>query len=125
MKTLIKGGRLIDPANNRDGLYDLVIEKRKVQAVAKPGELSAKSNEGAKIIDAKGLIVAPGFIDMHVHFREPGFEYKETIETGCQSAAAGGFTSVATMPNTNPVNDTRSVTEFILRKAKEKGIVNV
>lgn len=125
MKTLIKGGRLIDPANNRDGLYDLVIEKRKVQAVAKPGELSAKSNAGTKIIDAKGLIVAPGFIDMHVHFREPGFEYKETIETGCQSAAAGGFTSVATMPNTDPVNDTRSVTEFILRKAEEKGIVNV
>jgi dihydroorotase len=125
MKTLIEGGRLIDPANKLDGRYDLVIEKRKVIAVAKSGDLSAKDIEGAEIIDARGLIVAPGFIDMHVHFREPGFEYKETIETGCQSAAAGGFTSVATMPNTDPVNDTRSVTEFILRKARETGIVNV
>ena len=125
MKILIKGGRLIDPANNRDGLYDLIIEKRKVQAVEKSGKCSAKDMEGAEIIDAKGLVVSPGFIDMHVHFREPGFEYKETIETGCQSAAAGGFTSVATMPNTDPVNDTRSVTEFILRKAREKGIINV
>ncbi|GJL78238.1 MAG: dihydroorotase [Nitrospinaceae bacterium] len=125
MKTLIKGGRLIDPANDRDGLYDLVIDKRKVLAVEKPGKLSEKDVNGAEIIDARGFIVAPGFIDMHVHFREPGFEYKETIETGCQSAAAGGFTSVATMPNTDPVNDNRSVTEFILRKAREKGIVNV
>jgi dihydroorotase len=125
MKTLIEGGRLIDPANKLDGRYDLVIEKRKVIAVAKSGKLSAKDIEGAESIDARGLIVAPGFIDMHVHFREPGFEYKETIETGCQSAAAGGFTSVATMPNTDPVNDTRSVTEFILRKARETGIVNV
>jgi len=125
MKTLIKGGRLIDPANGRDGLFDLVIDKRKVLAVEEQGKLSEKDRNGAEIIDATGLIVAPGFIDMHVHFREPGFEYKETIETGCQSAAAGGFTSVATMPNTDPVNDNRSVTEFILRKAREKGIVNV
>ncbi|MDA1108341.1 MAG: dihydroorotase [Nitrospinae bacterium] len=125
MKTLIKGGRLIDPANGRDGLFDLVIDKRKVLAVEEQGKLSEKDRNGAEIIDATGLIVAPGFIDMHVHFREPGFEYKETIETGCQSAAAGGFTSVATMPNTDPVNDNRSVTEFILQKAREKGIVNV
>ncbi len=125
MKILIKGGRLIDPANDRDGLYDLVIDKRKVLAVEKQGQLSEQDGNGAEIIDATGLIVAPGFIDMHVHFREPGFEYKETIETGCQSAAAGGFTSVATMPNTDPVNDNRSVTEFILRKARETGIVNV
>ena len=107
MKTLIKGGRLIDPANGRDGLFDLVIDKRKVLAVEEQGKLSEKDRNGAEIIDATGLIVAPGFIDMHVHFREPGFEYKETIETGCQSAAAGGFTSVATMPNTDPVNDNR------------------
>jgi dihydroorotase len=125
MKILIKGGRLIDPANDRDGFYDLVIDKRKVLAVEKQGQLSEKDIDGAEIISATGHIVAPGFIDMHVHFREPGFEYKETIETGCQSAAAGGFTSVATMPNTDPVNDNRSVTEFILRKAREKGIVNV
>ena len=125
MKTLIKGGRLIDPANDRDGQFDLLIDKRKVLAVEKPGKLSEKELNGCEVIDAKGQIVSPGFIDMHVHFREPGHEYKETIETGCQSAAAGGFTSVATMPNTDPVNDTRSVTEFILRKAREKGIVNV
>jgi len=125
MKILIKGGRLIDPANDRDGFYDLVIDKRKVLAVEKQGELSEKDRDGAEVIDAGGQVVSPGFIDMHVHFREPGFEYKETIETGCQSAAAGGFTSVATMPNTSPVNDNRSVTEFILRKAREKGIVNV
>lgn len=125
MKTLIKGGWLIDPGNGRDGLFDLVIDKRKILAVEKQGQLSEKDVNGAEIIDATGLIVSPGFIDMHVHFREPGFEYKETIETGCQSAAAGGFTSVATMPNTDPVNDNRSVTEFILRKARETGIVNV
>lgn len=125
MKTLISGGRFIDPANDRDGFFDLIIDERKVLAVEEPGKISEKEMNGAEIIDARGLIVAPGFIDMHVHFREPGFEYKETIETGCQSAAAGGFTSVATMPNTDPVNDNRSVTEFILRKAKEKGIVNV
>ncbi len=125
MKTLIKNGRLIDPANNRDGLYDILIEKKKVLAVEEKGKLSETEENASEVIDAEGLVVAPGFIDMHVHFREPGFEYKETIETGCQSAAAGGFTSVAVMPNTDPVNDSRSVTEYMLRQAKAKGVVNV
>ena len=123
MKTWVKNGRLIDPANKIDGHYDLLIEKGKIAEVAEKGKLTATKN--AKVIDAEGLIVAPGFIDMHVHFREPGHEYKETIKTGCESAAAGGFTSVAVMPNTDPVNDTRSVTEQILAKAREAGIVNV
>ena len=125
MKTLIKGGRLIDPANNKDGYYDILIEKGKVKAVEKQGKLPAAEIKDAEVIDAEGLTVSPGFIDMHVHFREPGFEYKETIKTGCESAAAGGFTTVAVMPNTNPVNDSRSVTELILSQAKAKGIVNV
>ncbi len=118
MKILIKGGRLIDPANGIDGPHDLLIEKGKVKQVTGPGAIPESQNEGAKIIDATGLIVSPGFLDMHVHFREPGYEYKETIETGCQSAVAGGFTGVAVMPNTNPVNDNRSVTELILSQSK-------
>lgn len=125
MKILIKNGRLIDPANGRDGRFDLLIDKGKVRAVEKRGGLPATVIEGAQVIEAGNRIVSPGFIDMHVHFREPGFEYKETIETGCRSAAAGGFTSVAVMPNTDPVNDNRSVTELILSQAREKGIVHV
>ena len=122
---LIKNGRLIDPANNIDGQFDLLIEKGKIKAVEKSGELKGIEVSDDNVIDASGLIVSPGFLDMHVHFREPGDEYKETIETGCESAAAGGFTGVAVMPNTNPVNDTRSVTELIISQAKAKGIVNV
>lgn len=125
MKLLIKNGRVIDPANRRDGLYDVLVEKGKIKSVEKKGTFPESAVANAKIIDAKDCIVAPGFIDVHVHFREPGFEYKETIQTGCESAAAGGFTSVAVMPNTNPVNDNRSVTESILSIAKAKGIVNV
>jgi len=125
MKILIKNGRLIDPANHRDGLYDLLIEKKKIVAVEEKGKLSEAEAGASEVIDAEGLVICPGFIDMHVHFREPGHEYKETIETGCQSAAAGGFTSVAVMPNTDPVNDNRSVTEYMLRQARAKGIVNV
>ena len=125
MKTWIQNGRVIDPANGRDGLFDVLIEDGKIAAVAEPGTLPAERTESAQAIEAKGKVVSPGFIDMHVHFREPGFEYKETIETGCQSAAAGGFTSVAVMPNTDPVNDTRSVTDLMHARAREKGVVNV
>ncbi|MDH5761582.1 MAG: dihydroorotase [Nitrospinota bacterium] len=121
MKLIIKNGRVIDPANNIDGEYDVVIDKGLIQAVTPAGK--AKDDSSAKVIDAKDCIVAPGFLDMHVHFREPGFEYKETIESGCESAAAGGFTTVAMMPNTNPVNDNRSVTELMISRAKAHGKV--
>ncbi len=123
MQILIKGGHLIDPANKKNGQFDLLISKGKIEAVEPEGKI--KDILGADIIDAKGAIVTPGFCDMHVHFREPGHEYKETIETGSQSAAAGGFTTVAVMPNTSPVNDNRSVTEFILSQAKGTSNINI
>lgn len=122
MKLVIKNGHVIDPANQLDGKYDILIEKGLIKSVEKAGKLNGLD---AKSIDAKGMIVAPGFIDMHVHFREPGFEYKETIQSGCESAAVGGFTTVAVMPNTNPTNDNRSITELMQSAAKKNGIVNV
>jgi len=125
MTVLIKNGRVIDPTNSLDEPKDLLIDKGKIKALESPGKINIGTGEKQSIIDAKDCVVCPGLIDMHVHFREPGFEYKETIESGCRSAAAGGFTSVAVMPNTNPVNDTRSVTEHLLSLAKTKGIINV
>ena len=125
MTVLIKNGRVIDPTNGLDEPKDLLIDKGKIKALESPGKINISTGEKQSIIDAKDCVVCPGLIDMHVHFREPGFEYKETIESGCRSAAAGGFTSVAVMPNTNPVNDTRSVTEHLLSLAKTKGIINV
>ncbi len=125
MTVLIKNGRVIDPANNLDATKDVRIVKGKIEAIDPPGKINIDEKGKTSVIDAKGCVVCPGFIDMHVHFREPGFEYKETIESGCKSAAAGGFTSVAVMPNTKPVNDTRSVTELMLSQARAKGIVRV
>ena len=125
MTVLIKNGVVVDPANNISAAKDILIIKGVIKSVEPPGKLNTNNLDNPLIIDAKGCIVCPGFIDMHVHFREPGFEYKETIESGCQSAAAGGFTSVAVMPNTNPVNDNRSVTELILSLAKSKGGIKV
>jgi len=125
MTLVIKNGRVIDPANSLDEPKDLLIHKGRIKAIESPGSISFEAGEKPSVIDAKGCVVCPGLIDMHVHFREPGFEYKETITSGCQSAAAGGFTSVAVMPNTNPVNDTRAVTEHILALAKTEGIINV
>ena len=125
MTVLIKNGRVIDPTNGLDEPKDLLIDKGKIKALESPGKINIGTGKKPSIIDAKDCVVCPGLIDMHVHFREPGFEYKETIESGCRSAAAGGFTSVAVMPNTNPVNDTRSVTEHLLSLAKTKGIINV
>ncbi|MCL0039511.1 dihydroorotase [Nitrospinaceae bacterium] len=125
MTIVIKNGRVIDPANGLDEPMDLLIDKGRIKALESPGSISFDAGEKPSVINAKGCVVCPGLIDMHVHFREPGFEYKETITSGCRSAAAGGFTSVAVMPNTNPVNDTRAVTEHILSLARTEGIINV
>ncbi|MBF0359095.1 MAG: dihydroorotase [Magnetococcales bacterium] len=118
--TLIKGGRVIDPANGIDESADLLIADGVIRAVGRP-DLPAD----CKVIDADGLIVAPGLVDMHVHLREPGYEYKETIAGGTRAAAAGGVTSVAAMPNTKPVTDDPSVVGYVLDKARIGGIVNV
>jgi dihydroorotase len=113
---LIQGGHLIDPANGLDAPHDILLENGKVAAIAKPGKLKRKD---AEILDASGLVVAPGLVDIHVHLREPGQEYKETIATGTAAAAAGGFTSVCAMPNTIPVNDSPEITRWML--APERG----
>ena len=123
MLTLIKGGRVIDPGN-LDGIMDIFIEDGKIVEIKTDGLADGEHPE-SKMIDASGKIVIPGLIDMHVHLREPGYEHKETIETGCRSAVAGGFTGVCCMPNTNPVNDSIAVTEYILTKAREAGTARV
>ena len=117
---LIKNGRVVDPSSGRDGVGDVWIEDGLIRGV--DAELSAV---GAEVFDATGLIVAPGFIDMHVHLREPGFEHAETIESGARAAAAGGFTSICPMPNTAPVNDNATVTSYIVEKARKHAVVNV
>jgi dihydroorotase len=113
--TLIKGGRVIDPEMGMDGVMDIYIENGKIAAIG--NEKCKTQNSKPKIIDASGKLVVPGLIDMHTHLREPGHEYKETIQTGCLAAAHGGFSSICCMPNTEPVNDNQSVTDYILRKA--------
>jgi dihydroorotase len=123
MLTVIKGGRVIDPGN-LDDILDIVIEDGNIVEI-KQDALAGGANKESKIIDASGKIVAPGLIDMHVHLRDPGYEYKETIETGSRAAAFGGFTAVCCMPNTNPVNDCRQVTEYIVKKAVKADIVRV
>jgi dihydroorotase len=117
---LIRNGRVIDPASGRDGIADVFIRNDVIVSV--DNKIDAA---GAAVFDATGLVVAPGFLDMHVHLREPGFEYSETIETGARAAAAGGFTSICCMPNTSPVNDNATVTSFIVDRAREHAIVNV
>ncbi|MDX2182113.1 MAG: dihydroorotase [Bryobacteraceae bacterium] len=119
-KLLIRGGRIVDPASGFDKTADLLIANGIVRRIAE--RISAPE---AETIDAHGLVVAPGFIDMHVHLREPGFVHAETIETGARAAAAGGFTSVACMPNTNPVNDSAHVTRYIVERAQRDAAVNV
>ena len=118
---VIRGGRVVDPSQELDGPADVLIEDGAVTACGP--ELGTP--DGAREVDASGLVVAPGLIDMHVHLREPGQEYKETIESGTRAAAAGGFVAVACMPNTEPVNDDPSVTEFILRQAERAGWARV
>jgi dihydroorotase len=120
---LLKNGRVIDPANGIDQILDVLIVGGKISAVSQPGTLSAQID--GLVYDLQGKWVVPGLIDMHVHLREPGQEYKETIATGTRAAAAGGFTAVASMPNTKPVNDNHTVTIFILTKAAEAGFARV
>jgi dihydroorotase len=122
MKVLIRGGRLIDPKNDLDGKFDILINNNTIEKVDK--NIRGVSDT-IKVIDATGHIIAPGFIDVHTHLREPGFEYKETIKTGTMAAAKGGFTTVTCMANTSPVNDNKSVTEFIREKAKSEGTCRV
>lgn len=117
---LIKGGYVIDPGR-MNGAGDVLIKNGKIAAVG----LNLRAPSAATVISAKGMLVLPGLVDLHVHLREPGFEYKETIQTGTAAAVAGGFTSVCCMPNTNPVNDNQSITEFILDRAKEAGNAHV
>jgi len=119
---VLRGGRVIDPARNLDQSADLLVQNGKIAGV-EPG--LADAFKGAKIIDVAGMWVVPGLIDMHTHLREPGQEYKETIATGTAAAAWGGFTAVCAMPNTSPPNDNRAVTELVVRRAQEVGVVRV
>ncbi len=123
MKQVIKGGRILDPASGHDAAGDLWLQDGKILEFTKPGAKRPGQND--RVLDAAGLAVAPGLVDMHVHLREPGAEYKETIASGTRAAAAGGFTSVACMPNTTPPIDNLAMVELILSKAKSQGVVNV
>jgi dihydroorotase len=116
----ITGGHVIDPGRF-NGVADVLIDAGRIVAVGP----HLKTPAGATKIDATGRLVLPGFVDLHVHFREPGFEYKESIQSGAAAAVAGGFTSVCCMPNTNPVNDNQAITEFILDRARVAGFANV
>jgi dihydroorotase len=120
---LIKNGRVLDPASKSDAPRDILLDGERIAEIAPSGKISVA--KGAEVFDASGLIVAPGFIDMHAHLREPGQENSETIETGTLAAARGGFTAVCCMPNTKPVNDNASITRFIADRAKVHGHVRV
>ena len=118
---LIRGGQIIDPSQDLNFVGNLLIENGLIKELDFPDTGSS----GADILDAHGLVISPGFIDLHCHLREPGFEYKETIASGTKAAAHGGFTTVCAMPNTNPVTDSRSIVEFVLDKAKNEGYTRV
>ncbi len=121
MNLLIKNGRLIDPATNTDAVRDILIVDHLIKDISP----HIAPCPDADIIDASGLVVSPGFIDMHVHLRDPGQVHKEDIESGSKAAARGGFTSIACMPNTSPVNDNCEVSRFILDRAQKTGLVNI
>jgi dihydroorotase len=128
---LIRGGRVIDPSSRLDGIADILIDAGKIAVIGPQAIETAQPRDGStlhtplEMIEAHGLLVVPGLIDIHTHLREPGYEYKESIESGSAAAAAGGFTAVACMANTNPVNDDAAVTEYILDKARAVGLVQV
>src|ERR1700748_1870879 len=119
-RLVIKNGRLVDPAQNVDHVADIAIEDGVIREIGLNIDAA-----GSEEFDASGMVVAPGFIDMHVHLREPGFEHAENIESGSRAAAAGGFTSICCMPNTKPVNDSVTVTSYIVERARRNAIVNV
>ena len=120
-RLLIRNGRVIDPSQGLDQGMDVLIEDGVISSISE--RLTAPAR--CKVLDAAGLVVAPGFIDLHTHLREPGFEHKETIASGCQAAVAGGFTAVCSMPDTQPVNDDPSVTAFICRRAEQAALARV
>jgi dihydroorotase len=125
MKRLLKGGRLVDPANGRDGMFDVLIDGERIARVGRDLPVDKDDQETTVVEIPPGFIVCPGLIDMHVHLREPGQEHKETVATGAAAAVAGGFTAVACMPNTSPVNDNAGVTEYVLKKAAEANLARV
>ena len=122
-RILIQNGRIVDPVNRIDAKSDILIADDRIERVG--GKIEVADNPAVDVIDAEGLIVTPGLIDMHVHLREPGFEHKETIATGTRAAEAGGFTSVASMANTNPASDSPEVIKFVRTRARESGSANV
>ena len=122
MKRLLRGGRVVDPASGRDGAFDILIDGDRIARIGR--DLTVET--GTTVVDIpRGFVIVPGLIDIHVHLREPGQEHKETVATGAAAAVAGGFTAVACMPNTSPVNDNAGVTEYMLKKAAEAGLARV
>ena len=121
MKTIIKNGHILNPSNGMDGVYDVSIEDGVITEV----KTNLSTDQADEIIDASGKYVMPGFIDLHVHYREPGFEYKETIETGSMSSARGGYTSVCPMPNTKPSIDSKEMVQWLMDKAKTDSVVHL
>src|SRR5262249_27813953 len=122
MKRLLKGARIVDPANGRNGIFDLLIDG---DHIARVGSDLPVDGDVAVVEIPSGFVVCPGLVDMHVHLREPGQEHKETVASGAAAAVAGGFTAVACMPNTVPVNDNAGVTEYVLKKAAEAQLARV
>src|SRR5262249_46183144 len=121
----LRGGRILDPARGIDRSQDLWIDQGKIAGWGEDAPATLRSRKDVQIVDVRGAVIAPGFFDMHVPLREPGQEEKETIETGTRSAARGGFTAVACMPNTDPPLDERPRIEYVVRRAKEIGLARV